>query len=116
MARYVRVNVTSISPDNTDNPAIKPAVNMAYALIGIPDQKEIPLVKAAEAGVLVLASAAGRVKGARDGMADKLVATPQDEIPTVRPPQRSSTRVASRTWTAYGAFPCRLASGSSPAR
>jgi hypothetical protein len=36
-------------------------------------------VKAAEAGVPVLASAAGRVKGARDGMEDRLVATAQDD-------------------------------------
>lgn len=35
-------------------------------------------VKAAEAGVPVLASAAGRVKGARDGMEDRLMATAQD--------------------------------------
>src|SRR5687767_225345 len=36
-------------------------------------------VKAAQAGVPVLASAAGRVTGARDGMEDRLVVTPQDE-------------------------------------
>lgn len=35
-------------------------------------------VKAAEAGVPVLASAGGRVKGARDGMTDRILATPQD--------------------------------------
>jgi hypothetical protein len=36
-------------------------------------------VKAAEAGVPVLASAGGLVKGVRDGMEDRLVATAQDE-------------------------------------
>jgi murein DD-endopeptidase MepM/ murein hydrolase activator NlpD len=36
-------------------------------------------VQAAEAGVPVLASAAGRVKGARDGMEDRLIVTAQDE-------------------------------------